>query len=411
MRDTLLASIAFALLAFGAATGLKADIAGEKLVFRIIFFSPSDVEPPAGVRERIKEYVDYSQMFFAKWMKHWSYPCNEPLAVNRDEDGCPEILYVRGRHTEASGHYAQLGFQQEVVEAACRKYDLDPKGQVWWMFMYKGPERRGFRGGGNARRGGTSTVIYDPLDEGHLRLEDELGSAPIKNSKAAIHELGHAFGLPHIGPHENDNLGNSLMGPVIRAFRNKYPQEVRVYLSEASAAMLWKHPLFSGTTKDRDATPTLRFDDFQVTYDKKSDRLIVSGKVVSDYRAHSIVVANESKATRSDYWMKCFADRVAADGSFQVAIDELDHTDGQLRIVCCFDNGAVVGRAPGLGLQTGFVKQYRFEDGDFALEDGWGPQQSGLLARRGRGRGGRPGNEPPNGQRRRSRPDESNDEQ
>ncbi len=249
MRHKLLVFVALALVA-SATTDLKADDAETKPVFRVVFFTPSDVEPPKGVRERLKEYVDYSQMFFAKWMKHWGYECEDSLAVNRDRDGYPEILYVKGRHTEASGHYKQLGFQPEVVEAACRKYELDPQGQVWWIFTYKGPERRGFRGGGNAQRGGTSTSIYLPSDKGHLRLKDDLGSdeqARIK-SKGSIHELGHAFGLPHIGPHQKDKFGNSLMGPVIRAYRNKYPKETRVYLTEASSTL--KFEPIPGRTHD-----------------------------------------------------------------------------------------------------------------------------------------------------------------
>lgn len=355
-------------------------------VFHIVFFSPADVEPPKGVPERLKEYVDYSQMFFAKWMKHWNYDCQNPLPVEQDEKGNLRILYVRGKHTEASGRYRQLGFQPEVVEAACQKYDIDPKGQVWWIFTYKGPERRGFRGGGDARRGGVSTSIYDPADDGHLRLDDELGSdeqARIK-SKGSIHELGHALGLPHIGPHKSDNLGNSLMGPVIRSYRRMYPKEERVYLTEASAAMLWKHPLFSGTTKDRNVTPKLDFEDFQVSYDKANEQLLISGKVVSNHSAHSVVVANESEATRSDYWRKCFVGRVSDEGEFELAIDELDRTDGVLRIVCCFDNGAIIGKTRGRGLSAGFVKQYRYSNGQFKFVDGWGPQQSGLQNRRNR---------------------------
>ena len=43
--------------------------------------------------------------------------------------------------------------------------------------------------------------------------------------------------------------------------------------------MLWKHPLFSGTTKDRDVTPKLELDDFEVVHDREKDRLLVSGKV------------------------------------------------------------------------------------------------------------------------------------
>ena len=92
----------FVLFVAAVAIDLEASADEEKPVFRVVFFSPADVEPPDGVKERIKEYVDYSQMFFSKWMKHWGYECKGPLAVNRDEDGYPEVLYVKGRHTEAS---------------------------------------------------------------------------------------------------------------------------------------------------------------------------------------------------------------------------------------------------------------------------------------------------------------------
>jgi hypothetical protein len=345
----------------------------EKPVFRVVLFTPSDVEPPAGVRERLTEFVEYSQVFYAKWMNHWGYECENPLPVELDEDGYPEIFYIKGRHDEASGAYAQVGFQDEVIQTACRQHQLDPRGQVWWIFTYRGPASRGFRGGGNAQRGGTSTSIYDPALEGYLDIDDHLGgdAAMEMKSKAAIHELGHAFGLPHIGPLSSDKLGNSLMGPVIRAYRSRYPNEPRVYLTRASAAMLWKHPLFSGTTKDREIVPTLELRNFLVKHNADAKSMTVTGKVDSNYRAHSVVIANESKANRSDYWRKCFVGRVAEDGSFKVEITELDHADGQLKIVACFNNGAIVGSRPGLGLATGFIKLYEFGDGEFRFADGW----------------------------------------
>jgi hypothetical protein len=209
--------------------------------------------------------------------------------------------------------------------------------------------------------------------EGHLDIDDHLGgdAAMEMKSKAAIHELGHAFGLPHIGPLSSDKLGNSLMGPVIRAYRSRYPNEPRVYLTRASAAMLWKHPLFSGTTKDREIVPTLELRNFLVKHNADAKSMTVTGKVDSNYRAHSVVIANESKANRSDYWRKCFVGRVAEDGSFKVEITELDHADGQLKIVACFNNGAIVGSRPGLGLATGFIKLYEFGDGEFRFADGW----------------------------------------
>lgn len=351
--------------------------------FRIVFFTPSDVEPPDGVSLRLRESVEYAQQFYGKWMKHWGYASDSPLPVELDAHGAPKVLFVKGRFDEASGRYTKLGFEPEVVEAACEKYDIDPKGQVWWIFTYRGPERRGFRGGGNAKRGGISTAIYDPEAEGRLVVDVELASddAP-KNSKASIHELGHALGLPHLGPLQNDKLGNSLMGPVVKAYRSRFPQEQRVYLTKASAAMIWKHPLFSGSTKDRELTPKLEIADLDVAYDNADERMVVTGKVVSDHTAHSVVIANQSDATRSDYWRKCFVDRVKEDGSFEVVMDELDQSDGQLRIVACFNNGAVVGR-DGLGLSSGFTKQYYFRDETYQIEEGWAlPKQRQRRRRR-----------------------------
>ena len=361
---------------FGARVVLAAEESDNKLVLRVVFFSPSDIEPPEGVAERLKEYVDYAQMFFGEGLEHWGYPSKDPLPVLRDRDGNPEVLFVRGRHPKASGRYRELGFQPEVIATACREHQLDPTGQVWWIFTYGGPERRGFRGGGNSKRGGVSTSIYDPNDQGHLRLEDELGSdeqARIK-SKGSIHELGHALGLPHIGPRDGDELGNSLMGPIIPAYRRKHPGEDRVYLSEAAAAMLAKHPLFSGTTKDRQVTPVLQIEDFKAVYEKERQQFVISGLLQSDWQAHSVVVANESRATRSDYWRKCYVGTVDEGGSFRVDVNEIDPTDGLLRIVACFNNGAIVGAGQGRGLATGFVKRYRrMEDGGFDFDEGWAP--------------------------------------
>ena len=115
-------------LVLDAPVSISAENPKADLVLQIVFFTPSDVEPPQeGVRERIKEYVDYSQMFYGKWMKHWGYASANPLPVDRDKNGFPKILYVKGRHTKASGRYELLNpFHSEIREETCRQYHLEP---------------------------------------------------------------------------------------------------------------------------------------------------------------------------------------------------------------------------------------------------------------------------------------------
>ena len=56
----------------------------------------------------------------------------------------------------------------------------------------------------------------------------------------------------------------------------------RVHLSEAAAAMLWKHPLLSGTVNERDRIPKAQLAQFRASYAKEDDRLIITGKLESD---------------------------------------------------------------------------------------------------------------------------------
>ncbi len=344
--------------------------ANDKLAMRIVFFTPSDVDPPQGSAQRIKKIADYTQAFFSKWMKHWGYPPAQELNIPRDKNGVPKILFFKCQHTQATGKYSRLGFQGQVAYQALKKHGLPGRGQVWWLFMHKAVETQWGRGGGDVRRGGGATARYYP-DAGEIKTSDELGGGFLRQIclKGAIHEFGHAMGLPHIGPRDGDKLGNSLMGPVNKAYAaRRNPREERVYLSEAAAAMLWKHPLFSGTTKDRNIVPKAELLDFKASHDKKTGQVEVTGKLKSNYPAHSVVVANAPKRSHpGGYWRKMFVARIAKDRTFRVSVKELKPGDGELRIVFCFNNGAIGGAGFRPGEASEFVKQYRYKDGAFSF--------------------------------------------
>ena len=202
---------------------------------QIVMFTPSDVELPEDYKERMKEVVDYSEWFFDKWMKHWGFSCDNPLKIKRDEDGNPVLWRIKGKYTDASGTYDKLGYAStEVIPAAEAKYGMPKGNQTWWIISYPGPPSSAFRGGGNFR-GGTSSANFTPNTGELIKTGDDnlaTGAAATFKMKAVIHELTHALGIAHIGPLENDKLGNSLMGSTNNSYHKIYPADDRVYLTQ-----------------------------------------------------------------------------------------------------------------------------------------------------------------------------------
>jgi hypothetical protein len=344
--------------------------ADDAPVLRIVLFTPSDVDPPKIAEERLTQIIDYTQDYFSKWIKHWGYDCKNPLAVKRDEKGTPEIFYVKGQYTKASGKYDKPGFARQVIAQAAKKYDVQAQGQVWWIFMYKALESGWGRGGGNIKRGGSSTA-YLYTNPGDINPGDKLGDGLIKELKlkGCIHELGHALGLPHIGPKDCDNLGNSLMGPTHSGWaKRRDPNEPNVYLSQASAAILSKHFLFTGSDKGRFKETSANLLDLKADYNKNKDtNITITGKVESNIPAQAVIIANESKNMPTEYWRKTFVGGVKSDGSFKVSIDEFPRLQGRFKIAFLLENGALAGNQGKIGLGNGFVQYYRFINGKIKL--------------------------------------------
>lgn len=335
---------------------------------QIVMFTPSDVELPADYKERMQEVTEYSDWFFKKWMNHWGYNCENPLKIQKDADGYPVMWRIKGKYTQSSGKYDELGYaKSEVIPEAINKYGIPEKNQTWWVISYPGPSSKAYRGGGDFQ-GGTASANFTPNTGSIIEPGDDnlaAGTAVEFKLKAVIHELTHALGLGHIGPLEMDNLGNSLMGPTIKSYHKNYPDDDRVYLTKASAAMLWKHPLFDGNYDHVNTVPTIQMTDFQASYDDQTNVLQLSGKLASNYAAHSVVIANDTNGDKPDYWRKTFVGEVADDGTFTCDIFELNKASGKLVIAFCFDNGAISGVTGKLGLGKGIEKTYTFENGTY----------------------------------------------
>lgn len=335
----------------------------------IVFFTPADLSPPAGVERRLTQIADTAERFLVRGMTTWKYSPANPKMFQRKADGSVEVLFLKGDQPKSSGKYDRPTFAGEVIDGATKQYKIDGRGHLWWIFIYLGdpPTRFGdYRGHGDSASGGWALVNYDTIP-GEIRPEEPLGGGFHEKFtvKGCIHELGHTFGLPHIGPNPGKKLGNSLMGPNMGPFHAKYPRprDNKVYLTEASAAMLWKHPVFSGTAKDRALLPHVELADYRATFVRAKRRVELNGKLVSNVPAHSVVVLDDAEKKQGSYWVRSYVSRLSDDGTFKVVIDEPFPSDGEYRIVFCFENGAVTGDGKKHGDEGSIVKSYRFVRG------------------------------------------------
>lgn len=344
----------------------------------VALYVPSDIEFPRGAEERIGLTCEYAEKFLFTWMKHWDYPPAKKHLFDREANGRVRVYPMKSTFPLAEKAFDRPdpALSSEVSDALVPKYNLGRHKHYWWVWVYYTDPPAYFskaHGYGDHRNGGAAFINYYSKFPGQINLGAEMGDGFNREMslKASVHELGHAFGLPHTGPVRRD-AGAPLMGATFDAYQQRtHVHEDRVCLSEASAAMLWKHPLFSGSSEERDRNAKFNVEDLEVRQ-AAPNRIVVHGRLTSDIPAHSVIVADDAPPD-NDYWRKMYVARLDRDGAFQVNVTEPSGKDGRLRLLFCFDNGEVTGDGVHYDIDGGMPVPYRFANGKYHFEvDGRG---------------------------------------
>lgn len=353
--------IALGILLAGSSRSTAAEEATPCQV-HVILFIPADASPPAGCQERIDQIVDYTEAFFSRELKRWGHD-KAAMPFRRSADGHVEVTRIQGKQPTSA--YKPVTVRAEVMDANREQNKLEGGRQVWWILVYAGdPPARfaGFLGGFGPEIGGWAVCNLDTIP-GQIKPTDLLGSDFLEGIalKGMIHELGHGFQLPHIGPLRSDDAGNTLMGPTHANYRRVNPaREDRVYLCEAEAALLANHPAFRGVPDDRGRLPKVTGQNLKYSVERQKSAIVVTGRLQSPQRATYALVADESDARPGEYWTKTYAGKIAPDGSFQVIVTEPAESNGTLKTWFSFENGAQTGDGKARGRESGISKPYKY---------------------------------------------------
>jgi hypothetical protein len=261
---------------------------------------------------------------------------------------------LRGKKPVAD--YKPVTVRAEVMDANRRQKKLAGARQIWWIMVYAGdPPAKfaGYLGGFGPEIGGWSVCNFDTTP-GRIDPKDPLGCDFLEKLtlKGMLHELGHGFQLPHIGPLKRDNAGNTLMGPTHVNFRRVAPAgEERVYLSQAEAALLSNHPAFRGTADHRMPLPQVEVQNIKYTVNRQSNTFVVSGRVRASKLPVYALVADESDARPGEYWTKTYVGKVSSKPA---------QSSGTLKTWFAFAGGTQTGDGKQRGRESGVAKSYTY---------------------------------------------------
>jgi hypothetical protein len=358
-------TIGFCAIAFGAAISVRAQ--GPSVPeAHIVLFTPSDIQPPPAeiYQLRLRQFGLYAEKFFHKELKRWGHEPKRREIFDRDTTGRISTIHVKGDLPAAGGEYRRQWISRQVLGKLKSEFGMQPAGNLFWIFVYVGDppaKHANYRGSGNSKDGGWAVLNYTNLP-GRVWLDRDMVSEFHDKLflKGCVHEFGHALGLPHIGPKVELRRGNTLMGPITRIYvGQKMPHQTKAYLSEASAAILSAHPIFTGDASDRNTLPETAFQQIRVDYDRNTRTMSVRGKLEANYPLHRLVVIDDRDDKIGGYWVKGFVAELDNRSQFSLSIPQPGRS-GKLKILAVYKNGAFTGNGKKRGIDSANLVPYSF---------------------------------------------------
>ena len=343
-----------------ASTAAK-KTADSRLPVHVVYFVPTDCQPISGYEKRLDLLMSAVQLFYRNEMQRNGYG---PMTFKLDRDEKKQLKVYLVQAENDSSYYGREsgGNVFKESEKGLEAQGIETKDRVIVSFtpllFWEGDrakEHGPYVGGGN-HLGGRCCVFDD------MRLDPRLlgskapggfygGPCSIGEFNShyiggLAHEMGHAFGLPHV--RESDDaqkrFGRALMGSGNHTFGDNLRREGNgTFLHGNSAMLLSQCRAFAGDLPHAKKNAQCEILEFETSL--KDNVLLVRGKIRTTPPVIGILAYSDNRVTKSSYdaigW-NCKVKPDAKDpsrGTFFLKIGEFNPEEREIRLLACHQGG------------------------------------------------------------------------